>query len=82
MLGPNGAGKTTTIKSICGLLKPNGGSVHINGFDSNKERLKAVNYITAVLEGNRNIYWRLTVRENMEYFAGNRGISKKRFKVK
>lgn len=77
LLGPNGAGKTTTIKSICGLLKPNGGSVHINGFDSNKERLKAVNYITAVLEGNRNIYWRLTVRENMEYFAGNRGISKK-----
>lgn len=82
LLGPNGAGKTTTIKSICGLLKPNGGSVHINGFDSNKQRLKAVNYISAVLEGNRNIYWRLTVRENMEYFAGNRGISKKEIQGK
>ncbi|SDQ24445.1 ABC transporter ATP-binding protein [Virgibacillus salinus] len=81
LLGPNGAGKTTTIKTICGLLVPDDGSVTINGFDSVKERNKALGHISAVLEGNRNLYWRLNVLENMEYFAGNRGASKKEIKT-
>jgi ABC-2 type transport system ATP-binding protein len=77
LLGPNGAGKTTTIKTICGLLQPDSGTVMINGIDIRKKRLKALHHIAAVLEGNRNLYWRLTVRENLEYFAGNRGLSRK-----
>ncbi|TCT19667.1 ABC-2 type transport system ATP-binding protein [Melghiribacillus thermohalophilus] len=77
LLGPNGAGKTTTIKMICGLLVPDEGTVVINGYDIKKERLKALRHISAVLEGNRNLYWRLTVRENLEYFAGNRGFGRK-----
>ncbi|MFE7062888.1 ABC transporter ATP-binding protein [Sutcliffiella sp. NPDC057660] len=77
LLGPNGAGKTSTIKMICGLLKPDEGSIFINGLDIHKKRLKALTHISAVLEGNRNLYWRLTVRENLEYFAGNRGHSRK-----
>ncbi|WP_186578824.1 ABC transporter ATP-binding protein [Aquibacillus kalidii] len=77
LLGPNGAGKTTTIKMICGLLKPDSGSISINSIDTDSHRLKALTHISAVLEGNRNLYWRLSVRENMEYFAGNRGISRK-----
>ncbi|ADU28915.1 ABC transporter ATP-binding protein [Evansella cellulosilytica] len=77
LLGPNGAGKTSTIKMICGLLKADEGSIHIHGYDINKKRLKALKHISAVLEGNRNLYWRLTVRENLEYFAGNRGLSTK-----
>ncbi|SFA87641.1 ABC transporter [Lentibacillus halodurans] len=82
LLGPNGAGKTTTIKTICGLLVPDQGSVTINGFDSVKDRNKALRHISAVLEGNRNLYWRLTVLENLEYFAGNRGDSKKEIQVR
>ncbi|WP_035512722.1 ABC transporter ATP-binding protein [Halalkalibacillus halophilus] len=77
LLGPNGAGKTTTIKTICGLLKPDEGTVYINGYDVTKHRLKSLNHISAVLEGNRNVYWRLTVKENLEYFAGNRGKTRK-----
>ncbi|MCE7790938.1 ABC transporter ATP-binding protein [Salipaludibacillus sp. CUR1] len=77
LLGPNGAGKTSTIKMICGLLQPNSGAIYINGLDIRKKRLKALRHISAVLEGNRNLYWRLTVRENLEYFAGNRGLSRK-----
>lgn len=77
LLGPNGAGKTSTIKMICGLLQADAGSIHINGLDIKKKRLKALKHISAVLEGNRNLYWRLTVRENLEYFAGNRGHSRK-----
>lgn len=81
LLGPNGAGKTTTIKTICGLLVPDEGTVTINGFDSMKDRDKALRHISAVLEGNRNLYWRLTVVENLEYFAGNRGVPKKKIKT-
>ena len=80
LLGPNGAGKTTTIKMICGLLIPNEGSITINGLDTVTNRLDTLHHISAVLEGNRNLYWRLTVRENLEYFAGNRGQSKKEVK--
>lgn len=77
LLGPNGAGKTSTIKMICGLLEPDTGTIQMNGLDIRKHRLKALESISAVLEGNRNLYWRLTVRENLEYFAGNRGYSRK-----
>ncbi|MDQ0351972.1 ABC-2 type transport system ATP-binding protein [Alkalibacillus filiformis] len=77
LLGPNGAGKTTTIKSMCGLLKPDEGKVKILETDVEKSRLRALNHISAVLEGNRNLYWRLTVKENLEYFAGNRGTRRK-----
>lgn len=77
LLGPNGAGKTTTIKMICGLLIPDTGTITINGMNNREKRLGALKHISAVLEGNRNLYWRLTVRENLEYFAGNRGVSRK-----
>ena len=77
LLGPNGAGKTSTIKMICGLLIPDEGSILINGKDNQKDRLGTLRHISAVLEGNRNLYWRLSVRENLEYFAGNRGLSKR-----
>lgn len=40
-LGPNGAGKSTTIKCIVGLLKPSSGEIIINGFDNQKESVKA-----------------------------------------
>lgn len=81
LLGPNGAGKTTTIKMICGLLVPDSGTIMINGLNS-EQRLATLEHISAVLEGNRNLYWRLTVRENLEYFAGNRGRSKKEIKLR
>lgn len=77
LLGPNGAGKTSTIKMICGLLTPDSGTITINGVNNQEKRLETLRNISAVLEGNRNIYWRLTVKENLEYFAGNRGLSRK-----
>lgn len=82
LLGPNGAGKTTTIKMICGLLRQDSGTITIKRIDTKTDRLKALRHISAVLEGNRNLYWRLSVRENLEYFAGNRGQSKRDVKEK
>ncbi len=73
LLGPNGAGKTTTIKCICGLVIPDEGEIKINGFNLFKERSKALSQVSVVLEGNRNLYWRMTPLENMMYFAGIRG---------
>lgn len=74
-LGPNGAGKTTTVKMLCGLIVPDKGKIEIGGFNPWHDRKKALKNISAVLEGNRNIYWPLTVKENMEFFAALHGIS-------
>jgi len=73
LLGPNGAGKTTIIKSILGLVEPDSGSVEINGINAINDRRAACEHVDAMLEGARNDYWRLTVRENLRYFAAIRG---------
>ncbi|SFB35460.1 ABC transporter ATP-binding protein [Clostridium frigidicarnis] len=70
ILGPNGSGKTTTIKSICNLIIPDKGTINL----LRKDNKKAVNHISALFEGTRNLYWRLTPRENLRYFAGIRGL--------
>lgn len=77
LLGPNGAGKTTTIKALCGLVRPDAGRLHVAGVDVLRARHRALRHIAAVLEGSRNLYWRLSVRENLEYFAGNRGVPRR-----
>lgn len=75
ILGPNGSGKTTTIKSILGLIKRDSGSVLLDGYDPERHPREVLERSGAVLEGARNIYWRLTVAENMRYYAGIRGLS-------
>lgn len=75
-LGPNGAGKTTSIKMIAGLIQPDRGTVQILDRDPHQDP-QALRYIGAVLEGNRNLYWRLTPAENLEYFGVLRGLSRK-----
>ncbi|MCO8246145.1 MULTISPECIES: ABC transporter ATP-binding protein [unclassified Haladaptatus] len=73
LLGPNGAGKTTTIKSILGLIIPSGGRVIVDGIDVHADTKRAYRHVGAMLEGARNVYWRLTVRENLEFFAALAG---------
>lgn len=75
LLGPNGAGKTTIIKSICTILRPTSGEIWVDGADAIRNPRAALEKVTAVLEGNRNIYWRLNVRDNLEFFAGLQGQS-------
>lgn len=75
-LGPNGAGKTTTIKMIAGLIQPDNGWVRIVDRNPHSDPA-ALRLLGAVLEGNRNVYWRLTPVENLEYFGVLRGMSQK-----
>ncbi len=74
LLGPNGAGKTTLIKSILGMVLPDDGTVEICGFDVYERPREAYAHVDAMLEGARNDYWRLTVRENLRYFATISGV--------
>ncbi|WP_414527477.1 ABC transporter ATP-binding protein [Nodularia chucula] len=75
-LGPNGAGKTTSIKMIAGLIQPDAGWVKIAGTDPHRNPT-ALQNLGAVLEGNRNLYWRLTPQENLEYFGVLKGLSRR-----
>src|SRR5690625_476935 len=74
LLGPNGAGKTTLIKCILGLVKPDAGHIRVLGVDSIHETARTYQHMSALLEGARNVYWRLSPRENLAFFAGLQGI--------
>ncbi|WP_233752179.1 MULTISPECIES: ABC transporter ATP-binding protein [Halostella] len=74
ILGPNGAGKTTLIKSVLGMVLPDEGEIRISGVDAQDDPRAAYAHVDAMLEGARNDYWRLTVRENLRYFATVSGV--------
>jgi len=69
LLGPNGAGKTTTIKMLCTLITPTSGDAYVAGFSVAKEQQKVRANLGVMLTGERTLYWKLTGRENLEYFA-------------
>lgn len=75
LLGPNGAGKTTIIKSVLGIVEPDSGTISVKGYDPSRQLRQLLSHTAAVLEGSRNIYWRLSVWENICFFAGIHGIS-------
>lgn len=69
LLGPNGAGKTTMIRMICTLLEPTSGAARVWGHDVARAPQEVRRRIGVVLMGERSVYWKLTGRENLEYFA-------------
>ena len=61
-LGPNGAGKSTTIKLLCGLLRPDAGSIRVAGYELAREPLEVKRRI-GVLPEETHLYERLTGEE-------------------
>ena len=69
VLGPNGAGKTTLLKIIATLILPDKGSVVVNGHRLGIDDDKIKSFIGMVSSQERSFYWRLTGRQNLEFFA-------------
>jgi len=67
-LGPNGAGKTTTIKMMVGLLKPDSGTVTINGSSITKNPL-AVKKLISFVPDNPEVYEKLTGIEYLNFMG-------------
>jgi ABC-2 type transport system ATP-binding protein len=69
-LGPNGAGKTTTVRTLGTLIAPTSGSATIAGLPLTPENGEAIRQRIAIMPEAPGLYLRLTVRENLECFAG------------
>jgi len=69
LLGPNGAGKTTLIKILSTLVTPDSGKGTISGLSLATQSLAVRNKIGMVSTNDRTFYWRLTGRENLDFFA-------------
>jgi len=72
LLGPNGSGKTTLVRILSATMLPDGGRVAVNGLDvsksGNKDGISAS--IGVILgERSRSFYWRLTAKQNLEFYA-------------
>lgn len=69
-LGPNGAGKTTTVRTLGTLIAPTSGSAIVAGIPLLPENGQAIRQRIAIMPEAPGLYLRLSVRENLEYFAG------------
>jgi ABC-2 type transport system ATP-binding protein len=69
LLGPNGAGKTTTVKMLTTLLIPTGGSARVLGYDIVRDAEAIRPRIGFIFGGERGLYWRLSAKDNLRYFA-------------
>ena len=83
LLGPNGAGKTTTFYMIVGLVKPDGGTILLNGEDVTSDPMylrarKGLNY----LPQEPSVFRKLTVRDNIMAILETLGLSKKEREVR
>ncbi|TXE20302.1 ABC transporter ATP-binding protein [Psychroserpens burtonensis] len=80
-LGANGAGKTTAMKMLIGISKPTSGEAKVAGFDVYKQTediKKNIGYMSQKFA----LYDDLTVKENITFFGGIYGLSRKKIKEK
>ena len=75
LLGRNGAGKSTLLSIIAGLVKPDAGSVLVDGVDVRANRRQATGLV-GIAPQSTGIYPTLTVRENLEFFAEMARVSR------
>lgn len=73
-LGPNGAGKTTTVRTLGTLIAPTSGAATVAGIPLNAENAAEIRNRISIMPESPGLYWRLSVTENLEYFAGLHGL--------
>jgi ABC-2 type transport system ATP-binding protein len=76
LIGPDGAGKTTSIRVMCGLLRPDAGSVRVLGRDPVRQHY-AVTGAIGYLSQRFSLYGDLSIDENIAFFAEIHGLSMK-----
>ncbi len=77
ILGSNGAGKTTLLKILSTIILAEEGQININGWSPNKDDDKIKSLLGLVFPQERSFYWRLTGKQNLEFFAAMHGLDQK-----
>jgi ABC-2 type transport system ATP-binding protein len=67
--GPNGAGKTTLLRVAAGVITPHRGTIRLGGLDPDADRRAYQRRLGLLSPGDRGVYARLTVRQNLEFGA-------------
>jgi ABC-2 type transport system ATP-binding protein len=73
LIGPDGAGKTTLIRLMCGLLKPDSGTIRVMDRDPVRDHLQVTQSI-GYLSQRFSLYGDLTIDENIAFFAEIHGL--------
>ena len=77
ILGPNGAGKSTLLRILSTVILPDHGHAYIGGIDVEKHTRGAQRLLGSSFGEERAWYWRLTGRQNLEFFATLYGLGKR-----
>jgi len=80
LLGPNGAGKTTLLKILSTLILPDRGTAKILGYDLITQSQSLKSRIGLVFSEEKGFYWRLSGRQNLEFFGILYNLSSKQIK--
>jgi ABC-2 type transport system ATP-binding protein len=78
LLGPNGSGKTTLVKILASLVLPGEGSARIDGIDVSRRSIETRRRIGFCMSEERSFYYRLTGRQNLDFFGRLLGVPVKR----
>ena len=80
LLGPNGSGKSTTLRLISTALLPDQGRILVNSFDTRSHGNAVRRNVSFAVASERSFFPRLTVRENLEFFAALENVSRREMK--
>lgn len=75
LLGPNGAGKTTLLKILATLVLPTSGRASVMGLDVTTHADQVREHLGVVYGDERSFFWRLSVRENLRFYAALYGLT-------
>ncbi|MCX5776086.1 MAG: heme ABC exporter ATP-binding protein CcmA [Candidatus Firestonebacteria bacterium] len=75
--GKNGSGKTTLLKIMAGLLFPDSGQILLQGLQILKKQREAKRLTGFMGSEERTLYWKLTGRQNLEFYASLYNIDSK-----